>query len=165
MEKMIVNNKEYLIVRLLGKGKGGYSYLGIFEGAYVVVKKIHHEPCSYYQFGNKIEAESNDYKRLLETGIKIPKLIEIDYQNEIVVKEYIEGPTIEELKKENKIKKTYIDQVKEMERLCMLKNLNIDYYPTNFIVNENDQIFYIDYECNIYDSKWNYDNWAKQYWE
>ena len=68
-------------------------------------------------------------------------------------------------KKENKIKKTYIDQVKEMERLCMLKNLNIDYYPTNFIVNENDEIVYIDYECNIYDSKWNYDNWAKQYWE
>ena len=103
--------------------------------------------------------------RLKRKVTRKPKLIEIDYQNEIVVKEYIEGPTIEELKKENKIKKTYIDQVKEMERLCMLKNLNIDYYPTNFIVNENDQIFYIDYECNIYDPKWNYDNWAKQYWE
>ena len=71
-----------------------------------VIKQIHHEPCSYYQFGNKIEAESNDYKRLLETGIRIPKLIEIDYQNEIVVKEYIEGPTIEELKKENRKLKT-----------------------------------------------------------
>ncbi len=77
MEKMIVNNKEYLIVRLLGKGKGGYSYLGIFEGTYVVVKKIHHEPCSYYQFGNKIEAESNDYKRLLEIG----KILRAYYEN------------------------------------------------------------------------------------
>ena len=26
-------------------------------------------------------------------------------------------------------------------------------------------IFYIDYECNKYDPKWDYDNWGKQYWE
>ena len=126
---MIVNNKEYLIVRLLGKGKGGYSYLGIFEGTYVVVKKIHHEPCSYYQFGNKIEAESNDYKRLLETGIRIPKLIEIDYQNEIVVKEYIEGPTIEELKKENRIKKREKKEKRKKINLIM-----------QYLINQN-QIF------------------------
>ena len=30
----------------------------------VVLKQIHHEPCDYYQFGNKIEAELNDYKHL-----------------------------------------------------------------------------------------------------
>ncbi len=43
--------------------------------------------------------------------------------------------------------------------------LNVDYYPTNFVVNCKDNlIYYIDYECNKYDSKWNFENWGKKYW-
>ena len=65
---MNVNQKEYKIVKLLGHGKGGYSYLAEREGKFYVLKQIHHEPCEYYSFGNKIEAEQNDYNRLLQTG-------------------------------------------------------------------------------------------------
>ena len=54
---MNVNQKEYKIVKLLGHGKGGYSYLAEREGKFYVLKQIHHEPCEYYSFGNKIEAE------------------------------------------------------------------------------------------------------------
>ena len=59
-----VNNKVYSVIKLLGKGKGGYSYLVIRDDKKYVLKQIHHEPCDYYNFGNKIEAELNDYKRL-----------------------------------------------------------------------------------------------------
>lgn len=31
------------------------------NGRHAVVKQIHHEPCGYYQFGNKVQAEMNDY--------------------------------------------------------------------------------------------------------
>ena len=62
MDKQItVNDISYRIVRLLGKGKGGYSYLAELDGQPVVVKQIHHEPCDYYSFGNKIKAELRDY--------------------------------------------------------------------------------------------------------
>ena len=55
MEKqMTVCGKPYRILRLLGHGKGGYSYLAEREGRRVVLKQIHHEPCDYYHFGNKI---------------------------------------------------------------------------------------------------------------
>lgn len=64
MEIMNVNDKQYQIVKLLGKGKGGYSYLATDGEKEYVLKQIHHEPCSYYQFGNKIEAEKRDYERL-----------------------------------------------------------------------------------------------------
>ena len=58
MDKIVrVNNDEYEIVRLLGHGKGGYSYLALSNGKEVVLKQIHHEPCEYYAFGNKIEAD------------------------------------------------------------------------------------------------------------
>ena len=76
MDKIVrVNSDEYEIVRLLGHGKGGYSYLALSKGKEVVLKQIHHEPCEYYAFGNKIEAEKNDYRRLKDAGIRIPPLM------------------------------------------------------------------------------------------
>lgn len=42
MDKIVrVNNDEYEIVRLLGHGKGGYSYLALSIGKEVVLKQIH----------------------------------------------------------------------------------------------------------------------------
>ena len=78
MKALTVNEKEYSIIKLLGKGKGGYSYLAEKDGKHYVLKQIHHEPCAYYTFGNKIKAESHDYKRLLNANIRIPEMIEID---------------------------------------------------------------------------------------
>ena len=42
----------------------------------------------------------------------------------------------------------------------------MDYYPSNFIVNKIDNLiyYYIDYEFNLYDSKWYFDNWGIKYW-
>lgn len=164
MNKLTVNDQEYEVVTLLGKGKGGYSYLVTKDNAFYVLKQIHHEPCSYYTFGNKIEAEINDYQTILKTGINIPHMIDVDKKNERIIKEYVEGPMISELVEEGKLDPTYIEQVLTMQELCKKQGINIDYYPTNFIVN-NGKIYYIDYECNKYDPKWDYDNWGKQYWE
>ena len=72
-DRVEVNGREYSIIKLLGKGKGGYSYLAADGERDFVLKQIHHEPCSYYTFGNKIEAELNDYKRLSNVGVRIPK--------------------------------------------------------------------------------------------
>ena len=57
-KKMFVNEKAYEIIKLLGKGKGGYSYLASSGNKKYVLKQIHHEPCDYYQFGNKINKNS-----------------------------------------------------------------------------------------------------------
>ena len=91
MNSVIACGKEYRIIKLLGHGKGGYSYLAEADAGQAVVKQIHHEPCDYYAFGNKIEAEKTDYERLRKAGIRIPALIAIDEEAEIVVKEYIAG--------------------------------------------------------------------------
>ena len=161
--KIIVDNKEYQIVKLLGKGKGGYSFLAISNNNYFVVKKIHHEPCSYYSFGNKIQSEYNDYHHLLNLGIRIPKMIYIDFEQEIIVKEYIEGKTIFDLVIEDNMKEDYFIQIKQMCEVLYRNNTNIDYFPTNFIV-QDDVIYYIDYECNKYMEEWNFENWGIKYW-
>ena len=162
-EIMTVNGTEYEIIKLLGKGKGGYSYLAQREEKLFVLKQIHHEPCDYYTFGNKIESEIRDYHRLKELGIKMPEMIDVDVENERILKEFIDGDTIFDIVARGEMKQTYIDQVKEMCALLYPQGLNIDYYPTNFIP-QNDILYYIDYECNGYMDEWNFENWGIQYW-
>ena len=162
-EIISVNGKEYKIIKLLGKGKGGYSYLAEADGTKVVLKQIHHEPCDYYTFGNKIEAERFDYGRLIDANIRIPKMIDIDIENERIVKQYIDGPTIMMLVESGGMKDEYISQAREMAEMAKASGLNIDYYPTNFVV-QDDLIYYIDYECNLYDDKWSFESWGISYW-
>lgn len=164
MEKLLcVNNISYEILNLLGKGKGGYSYLAQRDNHLFVLKQIHNEPCDYYEFGNKIEAELNDYNRLLQTGIRMPKMYDIDMENQRVLKEYIDGPTIFQLVKEQKVQSNYFEQVRDMAKRAKAYGLNIDYFPTNFIV-QNQLLYYIDYECNPYMEQWDFENWGVKYW-
>lgn len=163
MEQLRVNAKEYTIVKLLGKGKGGYSYLALDGDKKVVLKQIHHEPCDYYQFGNKIEAEINDYNRLNNIGIAIPKMIDVDIRGERIVKEYIDGKTVYEMVLKDELPPHCIEQVQKMCALLYPANTNIDYFPTNFVM-QNNVLYYIDYECNDYMEQWNFENWGIKYW-
>lgn len=162
-ETLSVNGKEYNIRKLLGHGKGGYSYLAERDGALFVLKQIHHEPCVYYTFGNKIEAEIHDYGRLRQTGIRMPKMLDADIQNERILKEYIDGPTIYDLVKQDAMKEEYLEQAREMAARVYAHGLNIDYFSTNFILQEG-ALFYIDFECNGYMEEWNFENWGAKYW-
>ena len=129
----------------------------------MVLKQIHHEPCDYYTFGNKIEAESRDYGRLKQAGIRIPELIAIDPETERIVKEYIEGPTVFELVINGAGTEQYVGQAREMAAQAETAGLNIDYFPTNFVVRDG-LIWYVDYECNDYMEEWNFENWGIRYW-
>lgn len=163
MDTMCVNGKDFTVIKLLGKGKGGYSYLVSDGEDNYVLKQIHHEPCSYYTFGNKIQSELNDYERLKNAGLRLPKLIDCDVENERILKDYIDGKTAYELVLQNEMKPEYIEQIREMCRLLNPKGINIDYFPTNFILN-NGLLWYIDYECNDYMEEWNFENWGIKYW-
>ena len=158
-----VNGKDFLIIKLLGKGKGGYSYLAFDGEKRYVLKQIHHEPCDYYQFGNKIESEIRDYQRLKEIGIQMPEMIDVDLKKERILKEYIDGDTIYELVRRDEMKIEYLQQIKNMCDILYAANTNIDYFPTNFIVQDN-KLYYIDYECNEYMEEWNFENWGVKYW-
>lgn len=160
---MTVNGKTYTMIKLLGKGKGGYSYLVSDGDRKFVLKQIHHEPCDYYQFGNKIEAEINDYHRLRAIGIPMPKMLDVDVSNERILKEYIDGDTIYELVLQDRMEQDYIEQMRKMCSILYPANTNIDYFPTNFVM-QNGVMYYIDYECNDYMDEWNFENWGIRYW-
>ena len=128
-----------------------------------MLKQIHHEPCDYYSFGNKIEAELRDYQRLKDAGIRIPEMIAADPEKERIVKEYIEGDTVFDLVRDGGSADPYLDQAREMAAQAEAAGLNIDYFPTNFVIRDG-LLWYIDYECNDYMAEWSFENWGVQYW-
>ena len=163
MQQLVVNGKTYNLIKLIGKGKGGYSYLAECGGNFVVIKKIHHEPCDYYQFGDKMQAELHDYQTLLRIGIPMPQLLDYDIQQEIIVKQYIDGLTVYQMVLQGTLPQTCVEQVQQMCQKLYQNNTNIDYFPTNFVL-QKDILYYIDYECNTYMEEWNFENWGVKYW-
>lgn len=156
--------KKYNIIRQLGKGKSGYSYLIEFDNEYSVLKLMHDEPCAYYTFGeNKVKLEVDAHNKLKRYNIPMPKLIWYDSDNNYLVKDFIDGITASELIANNKITESIIQQLFEMYNLVKNAGLNIDYFPTNFIIKDQ-KLFYIDYECNPYSPEWNLPNWGLYYW-
>ena len=85
------------------------------------------------------------------------------YVKERILKEYIKGDTIFDYVLRNEVKPAFVEQVKEMCAVLYAANTNIDYFPTNFVVQE-DKLYYIDYECNDYMEEWNFENWGIKYW-
>lgn len=163
MEKMTVNGREFTVVRLLGKGKGGYSYLVTDGVQEYVLKQIHHEPCDYYQFGDKLASELRDYQHLMDIGIPMPKLLDVDRQQERILKEFIPGDTIYTLVKEDRVEDGFFWQMEDMCRLLYPAGTNIDYFPTNFVVKDG-RLYYVDYECNSYMEQWDFEHWGIKYW-
>jgi len=129
---LTVNEIPYRLLRLLGKGKGGYSYLAERDGQPVVVKQIHHEPCDYYTFGNETEAELRDYERLHKAGIRIPRMHAVDRNAERIVKDYIEGPTVMELVRSGVSVEPYLPQVRDMAAKAMAAGLEHRLLPDQF---------------------------------
>lgn len=162
-EQAFVNGAAYTLQKLLGKGKGGYSWLAERGGGLFVLKQIHHEPCSYYQFGDKLAAERADYARLAKTGIRLPRLLAVDEAAERLVKEYIDGPTVMELVCRDALPPWAAQQARGMAAALREHGLNIDWFPTNFIVQDG-ALWYIDFECNPYSEQWNFENWGVRYW-
>lgn len=163
METMMVNGREFVVIKLLGKGKGGYSYLVTDGAGEYVLKQIHHEPCDYYTFGDKLASEIRDYQRLRGIGIPMPAMLAVDEAQERILKEYIAGDTIEKLVMEDRMEEDYFRQMEDMCALLYPANTNIDYFPTNFVVREG-KLYYIDFECNDYMEQWDFEHWGREYW-
>ena len=134
-EILTVNDAKYTILRLLGKGKGGYSYLVTDGTKEYVLKQLHHEPCEYYTFGDKLQAELRYYETLRQLGIPMPQLLAVDAPQERILKEYIPGPTVAELLRTGRMESGWLEQVRAMFRLWYPAGRNTDSAPTNYLPN------------------------------
>ena len=160
---LALNGKEYEILRLLGRGEGGYTYLARREGVDYALKQIHHEPCDYYQFGDKLAAELRDYERLRALKVPVPELLEVDREGERLLKELLPGETVYQLVLRGALEPWQLEQVAALSRRLRVAGLNIDWFPTNFMC-RNGMLYYVDYECNEYMEQWSFEHWGALYW-
>ena len=96
-------------------------------------------------------------------GIPMPRILEVDTQQERILKEYIARKTVAELLETGQMESDWLVQVQEMCARLYSAGLNIDYYPTNFVSCDG-TLYYIDYECNVYMEEWDFEHWGIQYW-
>lgn len=160
---LTLNGTEYAILRLLGKGKGGYTWLAQRDGVQYALKQIHHEPCDYYAFGDKLAAELGDYERLSALSVPIPRLLDVDRGRERLLKELLPGETIYRLVLRGAVEPWHLAQVRALSQSLREAGLNIDWFPTNFMCRDG-TLYYVDYECNGYMEEWSFENWGVRYW-
>ncbi|NUQ80983.1 MAG: hypothetical protein HUU10_05160 [Bacteroidetes bacterium] len=162
-DPLFLKETPWQLVQLLGKGKSGYSWLVSRNGQVAVYKQIHHEPVSYYQFGDKFAAEIRAYHHLKEAQVNLPALLEYDEKAEWLLKSYLEGPTIAEQVAAGTLKNDVWPLIFRLSRHLQVLGINLDWFPANFI-HTGGKLFYVDYEWNGYDPEWDFVNWGIYYW-
>ena len=158
--------ERYKVQKTLGKGKGGYSFLvEDSKGRFFTLKCFHHETVDYYTFStNKVDLELNAYRFLLDSSVKIPRLLYWDREREIMLKEYIEGETALERVERGEDLSSYFPTLSSLQSEMRKRSVNLDWYPSNFI-DYNNALYYIDYEISPYEEKWSFENWGVHYWK
>lgn len=152
------------LLKQLGKGKSGISYLAEWNNKKVVYKEMHYEPCPYYSFsGNKVELEVGAYNHLKKCGIPVPELLCYNVDNNYLVKEFIDGICGDEWAAEGSRNEEVIRQLFDIYKHVRGHNINIDYFPANFVISGS-KLFYIDYEINPYSYEWGLEEWGIYYW-
>lgn len=151
-------------LKLLGKGKSGFSFLAQSENGLVVLKEMHDYKVDYYTFTKpKVDLEIESYSILQQTGILIPNLLHFNKKQNYLVKEYIEGNTISEQLAFGKLPVGVFQQIIHWAENLQNMGLNIDYFPSNFVLN-GEKLYYIDYEHNPFSEEWSFWNWGIYYW-
>lgn len=155
----------YHVSELLGRGKSGFSYL-IEQGSdRRVLKIMHDEQVAYYDFhGDKIRREAEAYEQLTALGAPIPELYEVNLERQYLVKAYVAGQTAAAAIAGGEMPGAVIGQLFAVADQLETNGINIDYFPTNFIVTPGQALVYIDYEVNPYSDPWNLVNWGIYYW-
>lgn len=153
--------EKYEFVRELYKVTNGMFYLYKKGNEEVVVKKLDKITDSEGQI--EIDKDLYSYKRLNSLDINIPKLLGYSREENLVVKEYLKGRDVLGFIKEGTLDENIYFELLKYSELLNSDNLNIDYFPNNFILKDG-KLFYINYKVFPYTEEFNLRNWGIFYW-
>lgn len=145
LPRFSVNGHKFDVIEFLGKGWTCKTWLVTDGVKRCALKKIldTYEPDRKKEI---VEKSCLDYATLKEAGIPVPKLLEVDYENGIILKEYIQGEVAFNYIAKRKKAERILEQIREIFNKAELFGIELDYKSFNFVVKDN-QLIYIDYSC------------------
>ena len=164
--------QRYDPVRELGRGKSAVSYLYRRAPSQsphpdlpeeLVLKRYCSTPEQTIPFAQALEFELCSYQRLQSAAIQHPKLLGYSVEAYCLAKEYIAGTLIIDLIVEQGLDDRHFRPILAMAEQLQLAGWHIDYYPANFVLNEQG-LHYIDYEAHPYNAEWDFAHWGIFYW-
>lgn len=166
MKREIYNelNKEmetYNLERELNTVSNGKFYLYKKDNDYVVIKELSKKVDSEGEM--EIDKELFSYERLKALEINVPKLLGYNRELNLVIKEYLEGKDLLGIIRDQTLGKDNFGELLKYSESLNADNLNIDYFPANFILKE-DSLYYINYKVFPYSEELNLRNWGIYYW-
>ena len=165
MEKLF----DYEIIKQLGKGKTGISYLVKKDNRFCVLKVMNTNVPDFQKQLEIFRGEKYCYERMSKIGVGVPKLYEFNEEKNYLVKEYIEGICANQLAEigynnEGGLTDFHFQKIFDMQKRFKEIGIHVDYFPTNFIYTSDNEIYCIDYECYDYNPEWDFVQWGIYYW-
>lgn len=159
----------YDVIKQLGKGKTGISYLVSKDGKNLVLKVMNKDVPDFEKQLEIFRGEKYSYERMAKIGVGVPKLYEFNEQENYLVKEYVDGVCANELaaigyQKQGGLTDLHFEKIFDMHKRFKEVGIHVDYFPTNFIYTSDNEIYCIDYECYDYNEEWDFLNWGIYYW-
>ena len=145
LEEIEVKRKVFTVIESLGRR----------------TRKVERKGVVYFlkDFGNETKQfldYVDGYNRLKTTGIRVPKVYMYDKTRNIVIAEYIEGPTVlDELLKSDLDEKCF-EHAFNLNWYCKKDKVSIDFDPKNFKIC-GDKMVYLPMICTKYNEKWNFE--------
>ncbi len=151
----------FKLVKELNQVSNGKFFLYERDNELVVIKELSQKIDSEGEF--EIDKELFSYERLKALDIYTPKLLGYNRENNIVIKEYLEGKDLLGIIRDRTLTKDNYIELLRYSELLNSDNLNIDYFPANFVLKEN-RLYYVNYKVFPYSEELNLRNWGIYYW-
>lgn len=159
--EMTKKSEVFKLVKELNQVSNGKFFLYERENELVVIKELGQKVDNEGEY--EIDKELFSYERLKALEINTPKLLGYNRENNIVIKEYLEGKDLLGIIRDKSLTKENIIELLRYSELLNSDNLNIDYFPANFILKE-DKLYYVNYKVFPYSEGLNLRNWGIYYW-
>lgn len=150
----------------LWQGKSGSSelYHSISQPPQLGVLKHYQENSeNYIRLEDALNTEVYSYETLEKLQVKVPRLLGINRQDNLLFKEYIPGPTVMECLREGPLPEEVLRKAWSMAQSAQAQGFNLDWFPANFVWDRG-ELFYIDYEVQPWMEEWSFQEWGAWYW-
>lgn len=131
METIKIKHKEYQITQIISDDK----YIGSYKDKKYLLRKFDYS-------SEEGKALLYNIKKLINNGVKVPKLIAVDKKVGFLVSEFIEGITAMEYLSKQDFSEDLFDQLFKINHMAKSGRMTLNYSPDKWIIREG-ELYYV----------------------